>query len=375
MAYVNPLDQTTPFGTDLVSAGALRIRETKGALIERIQSFFVSTEDNPWVNIVGAKVNTVAANAATSDLGTSANPFQDIWLARTLNIVQGAITADAQAISTSATWNNVAITFTHWKIAVTDTTSAAASLLVNFLVGGVSQFSVSKTGLVNGLVVGFGAGLVATNTAIGGVGTLSANTTGSLNVAVGYAAMNLSTTGKWNTAVGANALDGICGNGNVAIGTSSQLQGAGAQNNSVGAFSLQGVTGSNNIGIGYQALLNITSGGTNTTVGNYTVCDSNTTGSGNVALGFSAGRYETGSNAFYIDNQDRTSTASDKAKALLYGIFDAAAANQRLTINAHVGIGGPATTASQFHITGLPTSAAGLAAGDIWANSGVLTVV
>ena len=49
-----------------------------------------------------------------------------------------------------------------------------------------------------------------------------------------------------------------------------------------------------------------------------------------------AGRYELGSNAFYVDNQNRTNTAGDKAGALLYGTFNETAASQTLTINAAV---------------------------------------
>jgi Chaperone of endosialidase len=44
--------------------------------------------------------------------------------------------------------------------------------------------------------------------------------------------------------------------------------------------------------------------------------------------------FATISAAFYVDNQDRGSTAGDKAGALLYGTFDATPANQMLTINA-----------------------------------------
>jgi hypothetical protein len=58
--------------------------------------------------------------------------------------------------------------------------------------------------------------------------------------------------------------------------------------------------------------------------------------SGNVALGYFAGCYEQGSNAFYVDNQNRTNTAGDKAGALMYGVFNATAASQTLTINAAV---------------------------------------
>ena len=49
------------------------------------------------------------------------------------------------------TWNDGATTFTAIKMNVTDTASAAGSLLFDVQVGGVSQFRVSKAGGVTGL--------------------------------------------------------------------------------------------------------------------------------------------------------------------------------------------------------------------------------
>jgi len=46
----------------------------------------------------------------------------------------------------TTTWNNVATTFTGIKLNVTDTASAAASLLMDLQVGGASRFRVAKTG-------------------------------------------------------------------------------------------------------------------------------------------------------------------------------------------------------------------------------------
>lgn len=51
----------------------------------------------------------------------------------------------------SDTWNDGATTFTSIKINVTDTASAAASLLMDLQVGGTSQFKVSKAGAVTAL--------------------------------------------------------------------------------------------------------------------------------------------------------------------------------------------------------------------------------
>jgi trimeric autotransporter adhesin len=66
---------------------------------------------------------------------------------------------------------------------------------------------------------------------------------------------------------------------------------------------------------------------------------SNTTGSANVAIGNNAGYYETGSNRLYIDNQARGSLQDGRDKSLIYGVFDADPANQKLALNANVGIG------------------------------------
>lgn len=46
----------------------------------------------------------------------------------------------------TTTWNNVATTFTGFKLNVTDTASAAGSLLMDMQVGAASKFSVSKGG-------------------------------------------------------------------------------------------------------------------------------------------------------------------------------------------------------------------------------------
>ena len=68
--------------------------------------------------------------------------------ARKLTIAMGTQTADKQALSTTATWNSGGVTFTHWKMNVTDTASAAASLLADWQVGGASKFAVRKDGTI-----------------------------------------------------------------------------------------------------------------------------------------------------------------------------------------------------------------------------------
>ena len=64
-----------------------------------------------------------------------------------LTITQGALTAAAPNLSGTATWNAGAVVFTGFRLNVTDTASAAASLLEDLQVGGVSQWQVTKAGV------------------------------------------------------------------------------------------------------------------------------------------------------------------------------------------------------------------------------------
>ena len=64
----------------------------------------------------------------------------------TLGLGGGTITADDPIIDMAQTWNNAAVTFTAIKANVTSTASAAASLLMDLQVGGVSLASVRKDG-------------------------------------------------------------------------------------------------------------------------------------------------------------------------------------------------------------------------------------
>lgn len=100
-----------------------------------------------------------------------------------------------------------------------------------------------------------------------------------------------------------------------------------------------------NIGIGGSSQKSLLTGDGNVSIGAYTLYD-NVSGSGNITIGNYAGSYATGSNEFYVDNQDRGSNAGDKASALLYGTMAATPAGQQLTVNG-------ALTANSVTSTGL----------------------
>lgn len=59
---------------------------------------------------------------------------------------QGTITANTPVWQSTATWNAGAVTFEHFSIDITDTASAAGSLMANFEVGSATVFSIGKGG-------------------------------------------------------------------------------------------------------------------------------------------------------------------------------------------------------------------------------------
>lgn len=79
----------------------------------------------------------------------------------------GIITTSKPA-AFSQTWNDVAVTFKAQTITITDTASAAGSLFVDYLVGAVSKYSVSKAGNV----------LIAGTLGVSGVSSFAAGVVG-----------------------------------------------------------------------------------------------------------------------------------------------------------------------------------------------------
>ncbi|MFZ2038996.1 MAG: tail fiber domain-containing protein [Minisyncoccia bacterium] len=242
----------------------------------------------------------------------------------------------------------------------------------NNTANGVSALSTNTTGYQNTAngTLSLYSNTTGHDNSANGFYSLVFNTTGYNNVANGVNSLRTNTTGINNTANGFQSLySNIDGYSNVANGAYSLFSNtSGPQNTANGMYSLYGnTTGFNNTASGYYSLYANTTGYWNTGTGNYTLQNNidgayntangvgsmnsntsgwnntalgvnslwtNATGTQNVALGFSAGKYETESHAFYVDNQDRTNTAGDKAGALLYGTFNATPANQTLKTNA-----------------------------------------
>jgi hypothetical protein len=191
------------------------------------------------------------------------------------------------------------------SIGTTLSVTGATTLSSTLSVTGVS--TLTGGAVVQGMTVGLGLAAVATNTALG-FNVLEVNTTGNSNVGVGYQTLLDNLSGEYNFAGGFEAL---------------RSNNIGIENTAVGALALLANTGGDyNTAVGLAAL------------------GTQTTGNNNVALGYYSGNYETGSNAFYINNQDRTNTAGDKASSLMYGTFNATASSQTLKVNAALTVNG-----------------------------------
>ena len=63
-----------------------------------------------------------------------------------LAVTGGTVTSSTPVLDATQTWNSGGVTFTGWKLNVTDTASASASLLMDLQVGGSSKFAVTKAG-------------------------------------------------------------------------------------------------------------------------------------------------------------------------------------------------------------------------------------
>ena len=164
-------------------------------------------------------------------------------------------------------------------------------------------FRIDSTGLFTDRWLGSG-----TNTFLGinvcGAGNLAAGSVG--NTAIGYKTLEAITSGPGNTMLGYYAGSSI---------TTTE------ENVGIGRFALKLATGKQNVAVGSSA--GYTGGGDD--------C---------VFLGYRAGYWETGSDKLFIDNLPRTNEADGRIKALIYGVFAAAVADQSLTVNGKLNVNG-----------------------------------
>lgn len=100
---------------------------------------------------------TTDASLLTSGTLADARLSANVALDNTANtftagqtIASGVLTASSPALAITQTWNSGATTFTGMRVNVTDTASAASSLLADFQTSGTSCFTVNKLGSTSG---------------------------------------------------------------------------------------------------------------------------------------------------------------------------------------------------------------------------------
>lgn len=100
-----------------------------------------------------------ALTAASALVGTEAIPVVQGGVTLKLTPAQikafvsagGTVVTSNPVLDLTQTWNSGGVAFTGMKFNVTDTASAAGSLLMDLQVGGVSKFNVRKDGTITGL--------------------------------------------------------------------------------------------------------------------------------------------------------------------------------------------------------------------------------
>ncbi len=142
--------------------------------------------------------------------------------ARPTLIAAGTLTGTETACSSTATWSNVATTFTGLRLNVTTTNSAAGSLLLDLQVGNVSRFKVTDSAITSPLTIGgFTMAAVDTDLLTIGVYTLGRTTALTVGVADGYASIATTVINGSATVTRMNwiELDDVTGSTTVTDGT------------------------------------------------------------------------------------------------------------------------------------------------------------
>ena len=175
-----------------------------------------------------ANLNVATAGTATTagTVTTAAQPnITSLGTLTSLSITQAAITAAAPVLNVNTTWNNVSVTFTGMLTNITDTASAAASLIQDLQVGGSSKFNVRKDGNVAAAGTITGTQLIS-NIATGTAPLIVTSTTqvANLNVAVAGTAGTVTTAAQPNitsfgnvTTANIGTIQSSAANGNVTI--------------------------------------------------------------------------------------------------------------------------------------------------------------
>jgi hypothetical protein len=147
------------------------------------QAIPASTCASPSLGLSGSPTTGIAFTATPSILECISGTAVETLTATTNTMIvselinRGTITTDLKVRDDTVTWNNAGVTFTGWKLNVTNTNSNSASLLLDLQVGGTTQFNVTRTGVLT----------VATQLTTAANGVVSVGSNGGFALATNFA--------------------------------------------------------------------------------------------------------------------------------------------------------------------------------------------
>jgi hypothetical protein len=157
--------QATANTVSVATGGVETVRFLTTASAVDYITFAPGATGTPGVVTIGAAGSDTDVNVALTPKGAGT-----VAANAPVAITAGTTTTSAPVISATQTWNAGGVTFTGIKQNITDTASAAGSLLMDLQVGAASKFSVNKAGnIVN-------AGSIAATGAITGSNISGSNT-------------------------------------------------------------------------------------------------------------------------------------------------------------------------------------------------------
>ena len=155
--YVDPVNDRVGVGTTTPASklhviGDITVDDT-GTTFQTLLQVITATANRVisfpnktgTIGLVAGSSSQLTYNLSGSQEGAVGLTYNNTQ--QTLTISGLTTTTNTPVLNITQTWNNVSTTFTGVLINITDTTSAAGSLLQDWQVGGASRFEFVKTGL------------------------------------------------------------------------------------------------------------------------------------------------------------------------------------------------------------------------------------
>lgn len=125
------------------TGGLTNVKPTSGILVS-VGSIILAHASTGSIQ-VKVQVSSVTDLASPGAIGETT---PDSIKTTKATVVSGTVTSSVPAVNVTQTWNNAAVPFTAEVTNVTNTASAAASLLRDWQIGGVSMVSITKAGKI-----------------------------------------------------------------------------------------------------------------------------------------------------------------------------------------------------------------------------------